>query len=279
METPPSDLSWLNQVAPDRGKTLREGSAFIAFEKGVWLFWENAGEYYIEADTGTIHQQIPPDADPLLVMLIGESTARSVSWLYRGAVVLHGGAVKFRGKTILFMGDSGAGKSTIIHNFLNQGAELIAEDDLIFPHGGCSFIAGPPLIKLWMDQGPEGASRIKPQLSKYLIRVRRTLEEEVFTPDIIYSLCWQEKEGLQFREVQAFGEKIALLHQLSKGWYMFGEDFQNRNFAIWAPFSQIPVFWICRSKDIDKDQIHSVITGHLPEFFSGQFPREPTVEP
>ncbi len=46
-------------------------------------------------------------------------------------VVLHAGAVRFQGKVALFLGDKGAGKSTVCLQLARQGGTVLGEDHLI----------------------------------------------------------------------------------------------------------------------------------------------------
>lgn len=66
---------------------------------------------------------------------------------------LHGSAVEFKGEAYLFIGRSGAGKSTTAYEFTRRGGRLLA-DDLIMvdPVEGVAF-GGVPTLRLWREAG------------------------------------------------------------------------------------------------------------------------------
>lgn len=79
-----------------------------------------------------------------------------LGWLLhmRGLFVLHASAVVWEGKTITFLGDKGAGKSTTATAFLQAGAKLLTDDllaiDVDNPNGP-KMLPAFPQIKLCSD--------------------------------------------------------------------------------------------------------------------------------
>ena len=62
---------------------------------------------------------------------------------------IHGSALFYRGKTILILGTSGSGKSSLAASLINVGAKLLSEDTLIFdPKKDHNLYCSYPIIKL-----------------------------------------------------------------------------------------------------------------------------------
>ena len=69
----------------------------------------------------------------------------------RGETVLHASGVVIDGMAVVFVGETGSGKSTIATSFALQGAPLLADDWLLVRQEGGSLCALPsyPSVRLW----------------------------------------------------------------------------------------------------------------------------------
>lgn len=123
----------------DLGITLKargEAASYMDFENsgGVLMVWHGVCAVLIE-NNETVHVQTYPGitdsylAFPLLGPVMG--------WVLdqRGYLVLHASAVDFAGRTMAFLGDKGAGKSTTGAACVNAGAQLITDDLLVMDCG------------------------------------------------------------------------------------------------------------------------------------------------
>lgn len=68
-------------------------------------------------------------------------------------VALHGSAVVLEGKAYLFIGRSGAGKSTTAYEFVRRGAQLLADDLIVVDLARGIALGGAPTLRLWKDKG------------------------------------------------------------------------------------------------------------------------------
>ncbi|MET4700187.1 hypothetical protein ABIE65_003226 [Constrictibacter sp. MBR-5] len=68
----------------------------------------------------------------------------------RGAVCLHGSVVRFQGRTVALLGDSGTGKSTLAAAAVRAGADLLSDDLVAFsdPRSSRSVAAGMASLRL-----------------------------------------------------------------------------------------------------------------------------------
>lgn len=75
-----------------------------------------------------------------------------------GRPVLHAATVQVDGAAVGFLGESGAGKSSITLEFLNNGHRIFGDDHLILDRSGGAICALPALP--WLKVGPALAARL-----------------------------------------------------------------------------------------------------------------------
>jgi hypothetical protein len=100
-------------------------------------------------------------SDPALIRAVLLGWVMAMICLQRDLLVLHASAVAFGDRVIAFMGDAGAGKSTLAAHCLAAGARLVADDMLrvTLRDQGCPRVhPGMPILKLW-QQAIEGLGR------------------------------------------------------------------------------------------------------------------------
>jgi hypothetical protein len=71
----------------------------------------------------------------------------------RNILTLHAGAIEVNGKSVIFAGPSGVGKSTLTAGFHRRGHPFLADDvcAVILHNDAQSVIPGFPRLKLWAD--------------------------------------------------------------------------------------------------------------------------------
>lgn len=109
---------------PD-GVLIEEGcsasqSAYLQDFPGVAAFYIHRGEeIVVERHEGASWDEV---RSPLFSVIF------AVLMLRRGFLPLHASAVEFAGKTFAFVGDSGAGKSSLVTHLAHRGHRLVADD-------------------------------------------------------------------------------------------------------------------------------------------------------
>ncbi len=70
-----------------------------------------------------------------------------------GRYVFHGGAVEIGQSAVVFLGQSGRGKSTLVASFASNGYRLLADDGLMLEpcRNGVQVTPGHPSVRLWSD--------------------------------------------------------------------------------------------------------------------------------
>lgn len=155
-----------------------------------YLRWSGLFEFLISADGRRIscHSLDGASRETFYTYLLGQ--ALSFALLKRGVEPLHSTAVVIDGEAAGFVGDCGAGKSSLGAAFLRAGYSLLTDDLLVVTPKGGQLIAspGPPRIKLF----PEIAKALlgdlatgapmNPETSKLIVSLPAGLSAHAATP-------------------------------------------------------------------------------------------------
>jgi len=113
------------------------------------LDWSGHVQVRIDAAMKSIAISSTPDRLHLLPSIV---TGWAIGYflVLRGAVCLHGSVVRFQGRTIALLGDSGTGKSTLAAAAVRAGADLLSDDLVVFPdpNASRSVAAGTTSLRL-----------------------------------------------------------------------------------------------------------------------------------
>jgi len=147
-----SDRS-LQQMCGLSDKTIA-GSQCIELEDGaIFVHWPDLMEFVIACDGRNI-LGFPLTSDPLhTLQAFFFGGVLSFALLKLGIEQLHAAAIAVDGRAIGFVGDAGAGKSTVASAFVKRGYELLTDDLLVIRVKGEAIVASPglPRLKLFAD--------------------------------------------------------------------------------------------------------------------------------
>lgn len=138
----------------------------------------------------------------------------------RGALPLHASAIETDTGAVAFLGNSGAGKSTMATAFARLGHRILADDIVaVLPVAdGVHALPGYPQVKLWADvcghlgEDPEQLRRLRPEIEKFGKPVRGAYCQEPLPLQRIYLL--EPGDGAQLGLCRVTGlDKIAALTQ------------------------------------------------------------------
>ncbi|HEX2914862.1 MAG TPA: hypothetical protein VH186_28980 [Chloroflexia bacterium] len=166
-----------------RGWQLDQGRFF-------WLRYSDGTSFLIERSGSKIWANWPEE-------LTLENTLAYFSGLIlgfvlrlQGKVALHASAVGIDGRCVLFVGNSGGGKSTLAAAFAKEGYEVLSDDLVALGQEGDKFVAYPSFsrIRLWPDSTK--ALSLPPTLPR------------IFPSDDSYDKRYLDitKEGYSFQE-------------------------------------------------------------------------------
>ena len=111
-----------------------------------------AGYYVTEGRRILIEREPGATDEEILLFLMGSAMGALLH--QRNILPLHASAVQVDGKTVLFIGPSSIGKSTLAAGFQKQGYPILADDVCAVTadgNNGAKVIPGFPRLKLWAD--------------------------------------------------------------------------------------------------------------------------------
>ncbi len=151
-------------------------------DRGKLLFFvPDIGHFLIEDGCKITYQKHADlaDLESLKLFLLGSCMGALLQ--QRGMIVLHGNAVSTDGKTCsIFVGESGAGKSTMAAWYYQQKSLILADDVVAITFnedGEPMVIPSFPQLKLWQSSADllgiktEGLTRVRPVDDKYSLPI------------------------------------------------------------------------------------------------------------
>jgi hypothetical protein len=170
---------WFESIDPDRGCQQVERDFFRLQVPCV-------GRYFVRQGM-ELQMESSPDSDPSAFRMYALTHAMSACLVQRGLTLLHASGILVKGSVVLFAGESGAGKSTMISKFNRRGYAIFSDDvcvmdDKSAEDGQMIVSASYPLIKL----NPAGLTRdfpnadswrLWPDSEKHGIGFHRTFEQ------------------------------------------------------------------------------------------------------
>ncbi|HTW95506.1 MAG TPA: hypothetical protein VMD30_11965 [Tepidisphaeraceae bacterium] len=141
----PSPADGAEDVTPPSDEVCRRASA-----EEICIHYEGLATLLIRRGKEITVDPVP-DAPAGLIRLALLGPAFGAVLHQRGFLVLHASAVRIGQKTVAFVGDKGAGKSTTAAAFTHRGYSLVADDIVaVEPR---DFLVHPafPLLKVWSE--------------------------------------------------------------------------------------------------------------------------------
>ncbi|WP_036258222.1 serine kinase [Mesorhizobium sp. WSM3224] len=175
----------------------QDATAFRFEATRQYLSWQAVGAFMISGANRIDVDPAPGIDDPLLAFpLLGPVMALALH--RRGLLVLHASAIAVGGKSVIFMGDKGAGKSTMAGAMIRAGHRLLTDDvvalDLSDPDRPM-ILPGFPQLKLAADaasvirlEQAEVRPQVHPQIDKAQHRLRDGFATEAVPVSRIYVL-------------------------------------------------------------------------------------------
>jgi hypothetical protein len=176
--------------------------------------------------------------------------------MQRNIFPLHGSAVAIDGKAYVFIGDQGAGKSTLATTFLNQGYQLLSDDIIAisFSRDHIPFVTPAyPQQKLWQESLVEfgmetGQYRsIYGRENKYCIPVHAQYFAEPLPLAGVFELVKTVNEKVEIHRIQGLERLRTLSYHTYRNFLIPGLRLREWHFSTSASIvDQIGIFQLRR---------------------------------
>lgn len=153
LTAPPPELKnikWVNQCGPKSSQPYQ----YIAYsDNKFFLRYTDHADFVISKSGRQLEVWPHPDAtnETLRHLLLDQVLPRVLD--HQGQLVIHAGSTLVGNSAIAFVGDTGAGKSTLTANFHINGYPLLSDDGLLINPSatGTMALATYPSLRLWPD--------------------------------------------------------------------------------------------------------------------------------
>ncbi|MER8657052.1 serine kinase [Mesorhizobium sp. M0847] len=154
------------------------GTAFRFEARQQYLAWQTVGAFLI-TDACRIEVEPAPNVDDALLAFPLLGPVMALLLHQRGLLILHASAIAVGGKSAVFMGDKGAGKSTIASAMIRAGHRLLTDDVVALDLTDRPMIVpGFPQLKLAADAAaafPIRQAEIRPQVHAAIDKMQHRL--------------------------------------------------------------------------------------------------------
>lgn len=228
---------------------------FVVKENRVMFEVPNLAIFSIE-EGKTINFSPIVDFDKNKIRLYLLGSCLGILLMQRKILPLHGSAIAVDGMVYVFIGESGAGKSTIASSFIKKGFQLLSDDVIAISHlDGIQpwVIPAYPQQKLWQDSlnhfgmKTENYKPLFDRETKFSIPVTDSFYNEPLPLGGIFELVPKNIEQIEVEEIESLRKfQILLFHtyrrSLIEKMNMLDWHFQYSAQCI----SKVPLYQICR---------------------------------
>lgn len=213
---PDLTIRW-GQVSLSLDQAQVRGKTYQVTSGNLLLDIKNVARYLVSGGR-EIRVEACPDAPASLVRLFLLGSAFGALLLQRGYWPLHGSSVAAAGGAVLFVGDSGSGKSSLAGALQRRGFPVLSDDvcALSFdPQGQALTWPAYPRLHLWSDslaklgESPDLLERRQTDLEKFELLLPKFLPDPL-PVRVIYALHVGEGDSLSLSPLKGF-EKIQTL--------------------------------------------------------------------
>ena len=156
------------------------------------------------------------DIEPVEILPFLYGTCMGASLYQRGIIPLHGSAVLTKKGAVLFLGVSGAGKSTTAAALMQRGYSIISDDisAVSLTEKKAELIPSNTDLKLWkrsldmLKKTPEGLIPVRNKLEKYYLPLKTEYANKSYPVHKIYILNTHNEESIEFSEPLKGKEKF-----------------------------------------------------------------------
>ena len=152
--------------------------------------------------------------------------------MQRQLLLLHGNAIKIGQQCISFIGDSGAGKSTVSGAFLKQGYCILADDICAINNSG-EVLPSFPQIKLWEDSAKhlmictDALKKIRPGINKFAVPLKQQFYDKTIPLKTVYLLEKNNQKEISMTTIKGVDKVPILKHHVYRKIYLNNQERQR----------------------------------------------------
>ena len=159
----------------------------------------------------------------------------------RGYLVLHASAIATPRGSVLFMGNSGHGKSTTAAAFIQRGYRILADDVCamrIDPSGCPVIIPAFPQLKIWADAAEKlnadihSLHKVRAQLEKYALPVQEQFSQAPMPIHALYHLNIHNQPDIRLENVEDAERFKMLLDNTYRAHFLDGLKMRGEHFRL-----------------------------------------------
>ena len=233
------------------------GSTIWATPRSAFLEYPGVAAFNVRDGNEIVIEPVP-GADERVIRLFLLGPVLALLLHQRGFLVLHASAVNIGGGAVAFVGEKGAGKSTMAAALLARGHALVADDLVAVDTGRESLTVFPgfPQLKLFpesaalLDADPSQLPRVHPEFEKRARRAQRQFSTHALPLKCVVVLCDSDHEAIErpagnerFIELVRHSYLLGILKQTDS----FPAHFQQAT----ALARRVPVIRLRRRRSLD----------------------------
>lgn len=161
----------------------------------------------------------------------------------QGKTVLHGNSLEVDDGCVVFMGDSGAGKSTISTALYERGYRFLA-DDLAVVNANLEIEPGIPRLKVWQDTAnhlninTQNLDRIRLLVNKYSYLITKNICRQPRRIKTIFVLETHDENSFKIEEISGVAKFKELQYHTYRKFYVKKMGYQKQFFELNSQIAQ-----------------------------------------
>jgi hypothetical protein len=232
-----ADIEIIAGPVPENGlEHPKKATPFHQSDTGrLWLNVPNVARFLV-CDGSHITVDASPDADEQSIRLYLLGSCMGAILHQRGVLVMHGNAVRFGEKCVIFAGPSGAGKSTLAAAFHQRGHDILADDVCAIDAEG-RVAPSFPQLKLWQDAAnrleidTSSLDRIRLQVEKYAYPLAQSFFEHLPVA-AIYILGSNNRNEFEIKPITGMRKFTPLKNNTYRVGYLDGLGLKTEHLAL-----------------------------------------------
>lgn len=272
-----ADVKILYGNVPSEIHSPYEEDDYYQIAENEFLFSvDGVASYYVTNGEQVIVQLFNQDLREVRLYLLG--TVMGVLLMQRGIIPIHGSAVVIEGRCIIFVGVSGAGKSTVVAALRKNGHSLLADDisAVKIDENGLPWIqSGYPQQKLWQDSASmlgidtTPLQRLCKDMDKYAVPVSEGFSGHSMLLNSVYEINVQPGNDIAILPVLGVEKVKIIINHTYRLELLEGLGLKLAHFKKCATMAKhISVFCLKRPESVPSlDRQVDILERHLAELF------------